>query len=799
MPKLYLFLSTTFSALLCIIFSSTSLWAQKNTEQYISIRSIQVVYENFKTVDRAFVLSHIPIREGGRFNRTLSDQSLRALYKTGYFEFVDLRVVEIDGGIEVRVHLTAKYRLKQIQFTGNERFSADRLLEVGELDGLNILDDYSIDLAREKMSDLYLEKGFTGSQVDYAIERDATSGEASVRFEIFESPKIALKSISYKGVRSIKPRVLNRLLKTKKKDLFSWLSGTGKFDQSLFLDDLNTIRLFYQNAGFLDVEVNPEQVEYNFEKHKRSKIIIHVDEGEQYFLGNVAIEGATIFTDQELLSLLKLREGIPYSQEGMDRFAQRIRDFYTARGYLETRVFADKKSNLNNRQIDVVFKVKESQKYYLESVTIDGNTKSKQRVIIRELALKPGDVFDYKRMEASEMRLKNTNYFDSVRLRPESTNIPGRKNLNILVSESRTGSFSFGAGFGSVRSSQFFLEMKQSNFDINHWQSGFQGDGQKFRARVSVGNLSSQVLFSFEEPWLFEQRIAFGANVYSTKSEYNSADYNEQRTGIELYIRRRLFELVEAKIAYTQELVDIFDVYFTDDYLTQSDGTADVFQNSVGEENVSKLGLTLLRDNRDRLLFTRNGNRSSLQTEFAGLGGDVNYFKLDLRTAHFLPTIDLWEQSVSFIGRIGSIIPLEEDDEAPFYDRFFLGGPETLRGYDYRDIGPRSTDGLSDPADLNSAPIYSNESAGGHTYGLLSVEYLFHVAEAFGFVFFYDGGFVNERESDFTLDNYADNYGFGARILMMGSPLKLDYGIPLNHPNHLSDTPQFHFSFGTRY
>ena len=802
MPKHNLFL-TTYRFLFLFIFGVlclfSSLYGQKNTESDVSISSIEVIYENFKTVDRAFVLSHIPIEEGGLYNRTLSDQSLRALYETGYFEFVDLRVLEIDGRIEICIHLTAKYRLQRIEFTGNKQFSSERLLETGEIEELNILDEFSIDLAAEKMSELYLEKGYTGSQVDYSVERDAISGDATVRFDIVESPKIAIQSIAYMGVRSIKPKVLNRIIQTKEKDLFSWLSGSGTFDPSLFMKDLNAIRLFYQNAGFLDVVVDPERVEYNFEKNKRAKIIIHVDEGERYYIGSVRIEGATIYTDQELLSLIKLREGMPYSQENMDRFAQKIRDFYTARGYLETRVYPDKISNLNNRQIDVVFKIKESEKYYLESITIDGNTKSKQRVIIRELALKPGDVFDYKRMEASEMRLKNTNYFDRVRLRPEPTNIPGRKDLNILVKESRTGSFSFGAGFGSVRSSQFFLEMKQSNFDISHWQSGFQGDGQKFRARISVGNLSSQVLFSFEEPWLFEQRVAFGTNLYSTKSEYNSADYNEQRTGLELYVRRRLFELVEAKITFTQEVVDIFDVYHSNTYLTQSDGTADVFQAAVGEESVSKIGLTLLRDNRDRLLFTRSGNRSSLQSEFAGLGGDVNYFKLDLRTAQFLPTIDLWEQSLSLIGRIGVIIPLEEDDEAPFYDRFFLGGPETLRGYDYRDIGPRSTDGLSDPSDLNSAPILSNESAGGHTYGFLSAEYLFHVAEAFGFVFFYDGGFVNEGESDFAFDNYADNIGFGARILMMGSPLKLDYGIPLNHPKHLSDTPQFHFSFGTRY
>ena len=197
-----------------------------------------------------------------------------------------------------------------------------------------------------------------------------------------------------------------------------------------------------------------------------------------------------------------------------------------------------------------------------------------------------------------------------------------------------------------------------------------------------------------------------------------------------------------------------------------------------------------MRDNRDSLLFTRSGNRTSIDTEFAGLGGDVNYFKFDFRTAQFIPTLDLWNQSFSIIGRLGMIIPLKDDEEAPFYDRFYLGGPETLRGFDHRDIGPLSTDGLNN---------YSNETAGGHTYGLFSAEYLFQVSEGLGLVAFYDGGFVNAKESDFSFDDYADNIGIGARLLMMGSPLKLDYAFPLNKPDHLPNSPQFHFSFGTRY
>ena len=767
------------------------LLAQENVDETVELSAIHIVYENFKTVDRAFVLSHIRLNEGGLYNRLLSDQSLRSLYKTNYFEFVDFRVAEVNGGSELSIHLTAKYKLKQIEFFGNQKFSAEYLLETGEVKDVFILDEYQINNAAEKMSDLYSEKGYKDANVTYTINRNSSTGEATVDFKINESVKTEIKLISFNGVTAFNSKALLRVMKTEKKNLFSWLSGSGKFDQALLKDDLDRLRLLYQNAGFLDVEIDPDLISYDFTNPKNSRITITIDEGEQYFLGVVKIEGASIFTEQELFALLKLNknEGMFYSPQVVNGWADEIEDFYSSQGYLETRVFADKKSNLENRQIDVVFKVRESEKYYLESISIEGNTKTQQKVIIRELALKPGDVFDYKRMQSSEKRLKNTAFFDQVRLRPESTNIPGRKNLNVFVSESRTGSFSFGAGFGSVKSTQFFLEMKQSNFDINDWESGFQGAGQKFRARISLGRLSNQALIGFEEPWLFEERLSFGTNLYATESEYNSSDYNEKRTGLELYIRRRLFELVEAKVSYKYELVDIFDV-FVPTNLDVSDNIADVFQSAVGEQAISKLGLTLLRDNRDSLLFTRSGNRTSIDSEFAGIGGDVNYFKVDFRTAQFIPTVDLWKQSLSIIGRLGMILPLKDDTEAPFYDRFFLGGPETLRGYDYRDIGPRSSDGLNQ---------LSDETAGGHTYGLFSAEYLFQVSEGLGLVAFYDGGFVNANERDFSFDNYADNIGIGARFLMMGSPLKLDYAFPLNKPDYLPNSPQFHFSFGTRY
>ena len=233
--RLFLLLSLCNFGLFCYSY------AQEKDEESVVIGSINVVYENFKTVDKAFVLSHIPIEIGGEFNRVLSDQSLRALYNTNYFEFVDFKVNKLNLLAEISIHLTAKYQLNQIEFKGNEKYSASRLIEFGGLDDIRVLDEYVIDSAAKKMENLYLENGYPDTDISYTIIRDQSTGTANVIFKIKESEKISLKSISFTGLNAFKPRSLYRIMESSKKDLFSWLSGSGQFEQAVFDEDLNKI------------------------------------------------------------------------------------------------------------------------------------------------------------------------------------------------------------------------------------------------------------------------------------------------------------------------------------------------------------------------------------------------------------------------------------------------------------------------------------------------------------------------------------------------------------------------------
>ena len=524
------------------------------------------------------------------------------------------------------------------------------------------LDEYEVNEAAERIESYYVEKGFSDAAVDYRISRDRDTGYATVFFDVEESTKVKITKILFQGNDSYKDSRLRKVLQTKKNNWLSWITGDGKFDEIKFKEDLELLRQFYRNEGYLDVKVDESEVDMIFKTKKKLHLLLVVHEGKQYSLGEMSVDGATIFTEGELLNAVKIEPGDAFSPARIDEAATAVREYFTSRGYLETRVRAERVSNMDTREIDVIFRVRESEKFYVESIKIEGNTKTKSKVIIRELALRPGDVFDMTRMNTSQRRLQNTRFFEDVRLNPEDTNIPGRKDLSVAVREGRTGSFSFGVGFGSVESAVVFAEMRQGNFDLFNWRSGFQGDGQ-FRVRTSIGTDSNQILIGFEEPWLFEQRLAFGVELFRTESDYQSSEYNELRTGFELYLRRRLFELVEGRLAYRMEQVEIKDV--EDGTYPIDDGIPNVFQESEGTDLVSKVGFTLLRDTRDSLLFTRKGNRTTILNEWAGVGGDVNYYKFEARTVQYVPTWDYMDQTFSVVGRLGTAIPYGDSDDVP--------------------------------------------------------------------------------------------------------------------------------------
>lgn len=730
-------------------------------------------------VNEQVVRANMQVREGIDLDDTLIDQDIRSLYKTGLFEFIEVkRDVRPDRTVNLVFELTPKFRVLSVRYDGNVKVKSRRLDKEIKTKANSPLDERQVKEDVTKIREYYQKSGYNQVQVSYNIERNRSTGFGNVTFKINEGAKVKIARVNFVGNDHVKKGKLRKVMETRKWTIFSWITGSGRFKDDQFQDDLDKLRDYYRELGYLDVEVPADKVLYDYPSAKKLVLTIRITEGRQYKVGEISISGNTIIATDKLRAALKQTTGTIFAPSKIDKDVTALEDAYGKDGYIETRVQLVRKPNLATGAIDIEYRIKESDKFYVESIRIEGNTKTKSIVILRELAIGPGEVFDSVRMKISKQRLDNTRFFEEVSTTPETTTIPGRKNLKITVKEARTGNLTFGAGFSSLERAVVFAELTQSNFDLFNRRSMFQGDGQKFRLRLQLGSRSSEAILSFEEPWLFEQQLALGFSIFRSESDYNSSYYSEIRTGAEVYLRKRLFELVEGRLSYGYEIVDINDVdsSYTGIYPEKS-------------EALSKVGFQLLRDTRDKLVNTTRGNRVELIAEVtsSALGGDVDYFKLEAKGSQFFPLFETQNQVLAVIGRTGVMNSFGDTDQVPFYDRFYLGGPYSLRGFEYRDVGPREAAGSSD------VPV------GGKTYGFVSLEYSLDVVEPLRFAFFYDAGFVNRASGYYDLGGYNDNFGFGLRLMIAGAPLSLDYGIPITASESNDNGGQFNFSFGTRF
>ncbi len=736
------------------------------------VQDIKIEFEGARNISDEAVLAHVKIKEGMQYDQTLVDQSIHSLYGTGFYQFIQVkREPMTGGGSRLTFLILPKFKISAITYEGNDKVSSSKLKDLSELEDGQSLDEVKIKKAADAFRKHYREKGFSDAVIDYNIQRDPQLGSGTVTFVIKEGKRVGISDITFVGNKTLDSDELRDKMKTSERNWISWITGSGRYKENEFEDDLQTLREYYKDNGFLDVEIPQKEVTFAYPDTDEMVIAIQVYEGRRYYLGNITLEGNTLYTTEELMKALEIAPGDVFSPTAVDKNAEILKDYFGKSGYLDTVVRAERRPNVESGNVDLHFSIRESGQFYVESINIQGNTKTKSIVILRELALAPGEVFDLVRMKNSEARLRNTGFFEEVNLAPEETNIPGRRNMRITVKEGRTGNLTFGAGFSSVESAVVFAELTQGNFDLFNYRSMFQGDGQKFRIRLSLGTKSSQALLAFEEPWLFERELAFGFEAFRSESSYNSSIYDELRTGFETYFRKRLFELVEGRLSYRLENVEIMDV---------DSNASKAIKDEAGTTLVSKVGFSLLRDTRDSLVVPSEGGRYQALTEVAGLGGDVEYFRVEGRAGQWWPTFKTQKQVFSLVGRTGSVMPWGSGN-VPFFDRYFLGGPNTLRGYKFRGVGPKE----------------EGEPIGGNTFGFVAAEYSLEVVDPVRFAIFYDGGFVNALENDFSIDDYNDDIGFGIRIMILGAPLRVDFGFPVNSDKFNDDGMQFNFSFGT--
>jgi outer membrane protein insertion porin family len=771
-----LWVRSGFAALLLAVLSGLE-FIPLQAQVPLSVERIDITHVGPPAVSDQLIRSNIRVKPGDPYLRSSVDEDVRNLYGTGFF--YNIRVGEARGekGVILTYAVQGKPVLSEIRFAGNTKFSREKLLKKVTSKIGAPLDERKLFNDAQEIQKSYQKSGYPRTAAKYTLTIDEQSGRGVATFEITESPKVIITQVDFVGASVFTQKKLRKSVKTRKHWMFSWLTGSGKLKDEQLEEDREQLSAFYRDAGYIDFELKEVQLNYLSPTRLNVRFIIH--EGVQYRVGGVEFKGHTIFPAEQLNKTLVLRTNDIFTPRKFAQNQERLTDLYGAKGYIDARIFAQKNANTERGTMDLLYNIDERQQSFIEKIEIKGNTKTRDKVIRRELAIAPGEVFDMVRVRLSTNRLAGLNFFEKVDAQPEPTDVPNRKNLVIGVEEKSTGNFTIGAGFSSVDNLVGFGEITQGNFDLFN-PPYFTGGGQKVRLRLAIGTERQDYQLSFIEPWFLDRKLSFSTDLYHRDLQYLSEEFDERRTGGRVGLTKALgSDFLIGTVFYTLENVDIRNV---------STNASAELQAEEGASLVSKVGTSVSYDTRNSTRLPDKGQRTELLAEVAGsyLGGDVDMYKLELNTSWYFKGF-LKGHVLEIVGKVGVVDSYADSDRVRLFDRWFLGGLYTLRGFDYRDVGPK---------DVNGEPI------GGNTYWFGSAEYSVPVFDRLRFAIFYDIGMVYPKAYSFTPDAftdtgvYNDNFGFGLRLNLPIGPLRLDYGIPITNDRFNEGSGKFQFGVG---
>ncbi len=780
---------------LALLFVMVADRAARAQSEELIVREIEIRFIGPETVHRAVVRANIQTAVGKRRSRELIEQDVRNLINTGYF--LDVRVLEeaVADGLKIIYQVRGKATVKEIVIEGEKHFKEQRLRRELEFKSGDILDELKVQMGAQKITEIYQKAGFSDAKVDQEISIDKDTGKAVVRLKITEGPRVFIKRIEFSGNQAIRDNRLLKLIKTRRKWWGSWLAGTGVLQDETFKEDLEKLRDFYHSQGYMDMEIRDTRIE----RVGAKSMILHIDifEGVQYKAGAIQITGNKLFPTTELEKRLLMRQGKTFTPDGLTADIRTLENYYGARGYLDTTVRSTRVPNVETGRLDLSYTIHEGELNYIQKVEIRGNTKTKDKVIRRELAVAPGETYNTVRIDRSAERLRNLGYFSKVDTTPQPTAVPNRKDSIITVEEQRTGTVTFGAGFSSIDNLIGFVEVTQGNFDLFNWPT-FTGGGQKLRIRTQLGVERQDFIISFVEPWFLDQRLSLGVDAFHRRSSFLSDLFDETRTGGALRLEKALSEFVRMGVEYSIQSID----------LNVSTTASQELQSQRGSNLRSSMDVTVVYDTRDSVFLTTRGNRSEFTAELVGgpFGGDISIYKLNGKTTFYFPffgkhvlqlvgaagVAQAYGASVgdgplvietNIVSGVTNTLPVQVSD-VPIFDRYFLGGANTLRGFDFRKVGPKDVDG---------------EPVGGNTYVNATVEYTFPIIERVRGAVFFDIGEVRRNSYSFALGDLKSDVGAGVRLNLPIGPLRLDYGYPIMTDKLTGKTGKIQFSVGYQF
>ncbi len=727
-----------------------------------------------KTVSSLTILAKVKTQTGQPISSVALNEDLKRLYGMGFFTDVRIEQEDFEDGVKVIFLVAEKPVLAEIKIEGNQKIGKDQIKKEMQSVAGDFVDQKRVRDDVEAIKKLYEKKGFSEATVENSLDINPQTSQAVLRIIIHEGTKVRITEIHVSGNSSLKSGDILDKMKTKAASWWGWFhSGYLKEDE--LAEDVERIKAFYDENGFSDVEVTTETAPMDPNKEDSGLVLkVNIKEGKKYLVGNIQFRGNDVIKTDEILKSVQMTQGKPFSRRGLRLDVAGIQDLYFEKGYLSSQIRSESVYNETSDRVDITYAIKENELIYVERVRVQGNTKTKDIVIRRELRAYPGESFSGAKLKRSKERLYNLGFFEDVRFDTESGSSPNSRDLVVTVKEGKTGEFSFGGGYSSVDAIIGFAQVRQKNFDWQNWQT-FTGAGQDLGLRLELGSVRKNAEFSFTEPWVFGYPYSFGFDVYRKeydKSRNSGYFFNERKTGFDLRLGKEFTEYDKGLLVYRLEEVKISDI---------PDTASQALKDEVGTNTTSSLALTLTHDERDNIYNPTKGFLVTGTGEVAGgpFGGDKDFTKLSGAGSTYFKNFEKNVLELKLRGGIADAFG--NTDKVPIYERYFAGGANTIRGYRERRIGPRDAG--------NQEPI------GGDAFWVANIEETFPIYPDLikGAVFF-DIGNVYEKVSDFGSGGIFSGVGVGVRVKTPIGPVKLDAGYPLDDVQNEKKSLRFYFN-----
>ncbi len=742
------------------LFGVVNQLAQKISEKLFKRERVsKIIITGNKRIEADAIKRIIKTKPGDIFVAKNLSEDLKAIYSMGYFEDIRIEAEKGSDGKIIIFDVKEKPTIRIIRFKGNKVYDDDEINENINIKTGSILNIFKIRSNIRRIEELYKEKNYHNTKVTYDVKK-LEHNQTDLEFIIEEGEKVLISNIIFEGNSAYTDKKLKKMMKTSEAGFFSWLTSSGDLNKEDLNQDISKLTAYYQNKGYIQALVGEPQIEY---KGNHVEITIKIVEGPQFKIGNVDITGDIVLTKEKLLEKIKVLEETYYNREVVHNDVLSLTDLYSDEGYAYAEISPRIEKIIDKLIVNITYVVKKGDQVFFETIIIGGNTKTRDKVIRRELKVVEQKLYSGRELKRSVQNLYRLDYFEDIKVNTVKGSADDKMILKIDVTEKPTGAFSFGAGYSSVEGIFGMISISQRNLF---------GRGQTLQLKTELGGRSSRYNLSFTEPWLFDIPLSAGFTLYDWETDYDT--YDKHSIGGSVRLSYPVYDFTRVNIRYIYDVSDVKNIV---------EEASESIKDLEGTNITSSVSTTLKYDSKDRVFNTTKGSEHSITIQYAGLGGNIAFTKYLAETGWYIP---LFWDTVGFLHGKTGYVKENSGGKLPDYERFYLGGMNSLRGFEWRDIHVYDEDG---------------REIGGDKFVQFNVEYLIPLIKKAGVVgvLFADIGNVYNNDENIDFHDVRESAGFGFRWYSPMGPMRLENGYILDAKEGEDKGGRWEFSVGTAF